>query len=296
MDIEFGKGVTATVEAAAQSDEWLLNAQKEIAQAMEARGLVSAVTGVLLVKATTSFETVPTPDTKETLTAQLGNALKGHQAVVNSLNTGRRGKNVIAAVEEAALATELEAWLTDDRLAYVKEAQERDPGLTFILGATPNILASPKDIIKAAKAFGKKQSSVTFTYDPLYEQYSAIELSGTTPDNGRTVMFSLFPNKLTKGMKGTVEQQRQALKEMQAINPYLKVPSVFEAVTLWETVRAQEGSVGDYNRTYIRHFDLDTKQVDGWSAVPGSYVVDLGDAGLRGSVATDDDYGRVSMG
>lgn len=88
-------------------------------------------------------------------------------------------------IERYMPENELEAWLTDEKLAYVAEAMEKDPKLRFTLVATPNILASPADIMATAKAFGNGHPREMYVDKVLYDRYSAEELSGTPGDTGR---------------------------------------------------------------------------------------------------------------
>jgi hypothetical protein len=67
------------------------------------------------------------------------------------------------------------------------------------------------------------------------------------------------------------------LRERQAERPTLsaRVPSLLDAVTYWYTLRAQGDKLDDssaFDKTYIRHFDLEPQTVGGWQFVPCSYV------------------------
>jgi hypothetical protein len=296
MDLK-GNGVVVQVEAAQQSDEWLLGAAQEIAEAAEARGLeLPAFAGAVAVEgatdeaeATTTTEAETT--TKEVLIGLLDTTSRGYSAVLDSLNQGRRKKDVLVGASDEQLAEEFEAWFTEDKLAYVTAAQEADPNVRFTLVATPNVLANSKDVTKAAKAFGENQPYSTYVWDELYGKYSAEQLSGTDPSNGKAVAFSLIPSTYTPEMGGTVVEQRAKFAKLQADNPDLKVPTVLDAVTYWQTLRAQGYQLRDnftFDRTYIRHFDLPEQRVGRWSVVPYSCVyddgrpyLDLSDAGGR---------------
>ena len=304
MDLK-GNGVVVQVEAAQQSDEWLLGAAQEIAEAAEARGLeLPSFAGAVAVEgatdeaeATTTTEVETT--TKEVLLGLLDTTSRGYNAVLDSLNQGRRKKDVLVGASDEKLAEEFEAWFTEEKLAYVTAAQETDPNVRFTLVATPNVLASSKDVTKAAKAFGENQPYSTYVWDELYGKYGAEQLSGTDPSNGKTVAFSLIPSTYTPEMDGTVIEQRAKFAKLQADNPDLKVPSVLDAVTYWQTLRAQGYQLRDnftFDRTYIRHFDLPEQRVGGWSGVPDSYVDNGGGPRLYRSGAGDQDDARVAVG
>jgi hypothetical protein len=302
MDLK-GNGVVVQVEAAQQSDEWLLGAAQEIAEAAEARGLeLPSFAGAVAVEgatdeaeATTEVETT----TKEVLLGLLDTTSRGYNAVLDSLNQGRRKKDVLVGASDEQLAEEFEAWFTEDKLAYVTATQEADPNVRFTLVATPNVLANSKDVTKAAKAFGEDQPYSTYVWDELYGKYSAEQLSGTDPSNGKTVAFSLIPSTYTPEMDGTVVEQRAKFAKLQADNPDLKVPSVLDSVTYWQTLRAQGYQLRDnftFDRTYIRHFDLPEQRVDRWSYVLYSYVDIDGKPYLDRSVADGQDDARVAVG
>lgn len=305
MDIK-GNGVEVRVNPSEQSDEWLIGAAQEIADAAQERGLelpfaagVVAVEGAMQAEAETVTEEVeaPTYETKESIAEQLGFAHKGYQAVIDSMNV-RRKKEILHVIDAETLATEFDAWFTADKLATVVAAQEADPNVRFTLVATPNVLVNAKDIIKVAKAFGQNQPYETYVYDPLYNKYSAEQLSGTNPDNGNSVQFSLIPSTYTPEMSGTVVDQRAKLAKLQTENPDLKVPSVLEGVAYWQTLRAQGEQLADnttFDRTYIRHFNLPEQRFDGWSYVPYSYVGDVGKPRLNNSDVQVDDDARLSV-
>ena len=303
MDIK-DTGVTVSVEAAKQTDEWLIGAAQEIAEAARERGLeLPAFAGTVAIEGamqdTETAVEATAPDNKESLIGQLPSAYRGYKAVVDTLNDGRRKKDVLTEASDEILAAEFEAWFTEDKLAYVVATQEADPNVRFTLVATPNVLAAPKDVIKVAKAFGEGQPYSTYVWDELYGKYTAEQLSGTNPENGNSIAFSLIPSTFTSEMNGTVVEQRAKLAKLQTDNPDLKVPSVLEAVTYWQTLRAQGEQLADsttFDRTYIRHIDLPEQRHDGWSCVPFSYVYVVGLLFLYYSGVLRDCDGRVSVG
>jgi len=206
---------------------------------------------------------------------------------------------VLAVATDETVAEEFEAWFSEDKLAYVAVAQEADPEVRFTLVATPNVLVNDKELAKAAKAFGQNQPYETYVWDLLYSRYTPEQLSGTDPSNGNAVAFSLIPSKYTPEMDGTVVEQRGKLDKLQADNPDLKVPSPLEAVTHWQTLRAQGDQLADnttFDRTYIRHFDLPEQRFGGWLRVPGSCVSGDGKPILDYSYAQYDVRARVAVG
>ena len=139
-------------------------------------------------------------------------------------------------------------------------------------------------------------------YDELYRKgrYTGREFSGKGGND--PVRLSLIPSRRDAVLSGnTVETQVRMLREQQTSKPNLnlRVPSVLDAVTYWYTLRAQGDKLADssaFDKTYIRHFDLDPKAVGGWSCVPGSCVYYDGEPDLGRSGVGGDDGARVSVG
>jgi hypothetical protein len=91
------------------------------------------------------------------------------------------------------------------------------------------------------------------------------------------------------------------LRERQASHPELhaRVPSLLDAVTYWYALRAQGDKLDDssaFDKTYIRHFDLEPKTVDRWPGVPDSYVEFGGRPFLRDSLTVRELEARLAVG
>ena len=91
------------------------------------------------------------------------------------------------------------------------------------------------------------------------------------------------------------------LRDRQAKHPDLqaRVPSLLDAITYWYSLRAGGDKLADssaFDKTYIRHFDLEPKTVGRWSLVPGSCVDDVGGPRVGYSGAGDQDDVRVAVG
>ena len=259
--------------------------------AVEGADSFEVVDESITVLDTPSGETKETTDTRESIFFQLAYASHGYNTVARVL-----GKK---EVNGETLALEFNDWLTEDKLDYVIKAQEADPKLKFTLVATPNVLVTPKELAKLAKAFGEKQPYPTYIDEALYSKYTKEQLSGTDPSS-KTTVFSLIPNKLDERLTGTVAAQRARLAELQATElSDLKVPSPLEAVTYWYTLRANDNKLNNseaFDQTYIRHFDLPEKRVQDWQFVPDSCVAGSGRPDLSSSRADDDASGRVVVG
>jgi hypothetical protein len=294
-------GILPTAEAVSS-----VLTDQELLEAVQARNLILtpalgsiASEGAKTDVAKKDAEMLPTPVTPESLAEQLTTAYKGYETVANLLNDGRKKKEHVEIVDQEKVAKELEAWATEDRLAYVAKAMEADPELRFTLIATPNVVAKADEIIEIAKEFGKNQPYSTYVWSEIYGKYTPEQLSGTDPSNGNAVKFRLIPNKLDPAMQGTVPSQRTRLAQLQADAPFVGVPSVLEDITFWNTLRATGDSLftGDvFERTYVRHFDLPEKRIDGFQYVPRSYVGGDGGPNLNDSDVDRDLPARVSVG
>lgn len=282
---------------------------QELLEAVQARNLVispalgsiaseGAITDVATEDVETP-ETLPTPVSPESLAEQLTTAYKGYETVATLLNDSRKKKEHVEITDRETVAKELEAWATEDKLAYIAKAMEADPELRFTLVATPNVVAKADEIIEMAKEFGNNQPYATSVWSDIYGKYTPEQLSGTDPSNGNAVKFRLIPNKLDPAMQGTVPNQRTRLAQLQVSTPFVGVPGVLEDITFWNTLRASGDSLstGDvFERTYVRHFDLPEKRVGDFRGVPSSYVGGDGGPYLRDSSVGSDGLARVSVG
>ncbi len=237
-------------------------------------------------------------DSKESLLEQLPITYKGYKAVVDSLNVGHK-KEKFKSTDEKTLMAEFEAWFVDDKLDYIISAQENNPDLDFTLVATPNLLIGSKKIIHSANVFGDNQPRSTLSWDELISSYSASQLCGTNPDDGNAVTFSLMPNMFNPEIEGKVVEQRQKLTELQEKNCNLKVPSVFDMITYWNTLRCNGDLLSDdtiFARTYVCHIDLPEQYFGGKLGIPSTCVNGDGRPLLSYSDINSNSRTRVSVG
>jgi hypothetical protein len=61
-------------------------------------------------------------------------------------------------------------------------------------------------------------------------------------------------------------------------------------------LRAKNGSIADFDKTYIRHFDLKPVRLASWLRVPRSFVGGGGEPYLHYSGAGNDGDARVLVG
>ena len=239
---------------------------------------------------------------------QIQSAYTAYKTVADQLPGTRSGllgrtREVAASMQELEqlFASKDSEWQQNGVYDYIVEKLITD-GARFNLVATPNVEASEAEIVALAESFGKNQPCTTYVYDKLYRNghYSGREWSGNSGD--APVRLSLIPSRFDSEIGGgTVATQMQKLAERQANQPNLdvRVPSVLDAVTYWYSLRAQGDKLGDdsaFDKTYIRHIDLEPKSVDGWSIVPLSYVYDGGKPRLYYSDVDDDFDVRLALG
>lgn len=283
------------------TDQEVLKLQGAITAELGERGLAIAETVGPIATAKAVEKTAEITGVKEQILDQLPVSYHAYVAVAQELNAVAKRKDEIEVTDQETLQAELAAWLTDEKLGWVRSSMEANPNLLFTLVATPNVAADAKQIAHVAKVFGKDQPYSTYVYGELYAKYTPQELSGTDPETGKAVQFSLIPSsRITPEIRGTVKQQQAKLAELQAFMPDLKVPSVLEAVTYWQTLRHQGDPLADdsaLHKTYIRHFDLEPKLIEhNWQVVPGSSVYPGGEPHLDHSMARYGANGRVAVG
>lgn len=162
------------------------------------------------------------------------------------------------------------------------KAQEL-PDTTMII--VPDQVFTKDQIINLAKEFGKDQPYETYVYEKIYDKYTDEQLSGKpTGSNYRVIHIS----------KEYAIEPDTAENQIKQLNGR-KVPSVLEAIIFWYTLREQ-GATLDFNSTFIRHIDLEPKDMGGWLALPGSYVFGGGQPHLDDFVVVFDGGVRVAVG
>lgn len=213
---------------------------------------------------------------------------------------------VLSREQVAALyETKLAEWQRDGVLDYVAE-RIASHGEKHLPVLRPNTVVVPGELKALAHNFAKGQGfSEAYVDHALYDSYESPEelaiLSGFDPDAG-PLHFSLLPNKFSDELGyAPVEDQRQTLQRLQAAQPKLRirVPSLLDGQSLWRTLRAQgdrlnSGNVWD--RTGIRHLDLEPKRLGRWLFVPRSIVDRGAEPGLDGSDAEGGYDARVAVG
>lgn len=242
----------------------------------------------------------------ESIREQLASAFAAYKTVAEQLGGKqrlfRKGETALTPNElEKLFASKDREWQANGTYDYLVE-QLIENGARFNLVATPNIEASEAQIVALAESFGKDQPYTTYVYDELYRKghYSGREWSGNSGD--APVRLSLIPSRYDGEISNKpVETQVRLLRERQANRPELhsRVPSLLDAVTYWYALRAQGDKLDDssaFDKTYIRHFDLEPKTVGRWSFVPHSYVDRGGKPSLDYSYAEAEGAARLAVG
>lgn len=288
------------VDIAEQSNEWLTDAAQRISSEAAERGIDLAETGGLAVAGAMQSAKSEAPNhaltTGDAIVKQFSFAQQGYKAVVDSINDGRASASQLTIPTLDVFEEEMEDWLTDDKVEYAAQSHEG----AYTLVATPNVIVSGKDIKKVVKSLA---GSMAINYDVgfrMASKFTKEQLSGTKPDSGNSIQFSLIPNGPTSGMHGTVHEQREKLAELQALHPDLglKVPSPFEAVNYWMAMRAKHlGKSNEeryYEQTLIRHFDLpETRALGHRKSVLMSCAADCA---VRYEAIEFSEAGRVAVG
>jgi len=296
------KGIKVTIDPNEQSNQAVLDTIQEFADVAKERGLeLPFVVGTVAVESTVDTERLHRNLRVESeCSGQVEGALEVYESVVDQLNSVKAKKEQITIPNREESIAAFDAWFTPEKLDYVAKAMEADPELSFTLVATPNVILSLKQFKDVAKKFGENQPYPTYIWDELYDKYTPAQLcSGTS--YASSFLFSLIPSKLNEGMYGTVTEQRAKLEKLQRSQEtaFLKVPSPLEAVVYWNTLRAQgdrlEGT-DNFDKTYIRHFDLSEQRFDGNLFVPFSCVRGNGEPNLLRSLARDGSDARVAVG
>jgi hypothetical protein len=305
MELEVN-GVVVQVSPAEQSNEWLVSAAQEIADAANERGLeLSFATGSVAVegamRADAAAETSVDPiDVKETITSLLTPAYNGFQTTLEQINGSRKKEKKLAVADQETVAAEFEEWFDEDRLAYVKEKMEANPKLTWTLLATANETVTAYEYLTGTQTFGEGQPHQTKVWSGIVKQYTPEEVSGTDPSNGKSVKFKLVPNEFSPELYGDVATQKKKLAELQADTPFLEATSPLEDLTRLNTLRAANGNKlvgsGTADASRIRNLTLEPQPVGEHLCVPSLCVVDSGRLDVEDSAVQIDEYGRVSVG
>lgn len=228
----------------------------------------------------------------EILVAQAESSYKGYSEVAQQLDTEVSTEQEFSAMLDAKMSE----WQKSGVMDYLVRDFVVNGNKPNLL-ATPNVIADWQTLQAVAIQFGERQPYETYVYDELYRHYSAEELSGEKTDG--KLRFSIMPSGYTRRLgRSPAETQLASLQQIQAEQPRLsaRVPSVLEAITYWHALRAKNGSVSGFDKTYIRHFDLKPVRLGSWLRVPDSFVYDVGKPHLDYSYAEGEDDGRVLVG
>ncbi len=228
----------------------------------------------------------------ETIREQVQAAYMAYRTVADKLQGTKRGifartHEFTASPQEleALVATKDKEWQANGVYDYLVE-QLIENGTRFNLVATPNIEASEAQIVALAEDFGKGQPYPTYVYDDLYRKgrYTARDWSGN--EGSAPIRLSLIPSRTDSEISNKhVSEQVRLLRARQASRPELRarIPSVLDAVTYWYSLRAGGDTLDDgsaFEKTYIRHFDLEPQRLGGWLSVPYSCVNSHGEPRL----------------
>jgi hypothetical protein len=172
----------------------------------------------------------------------------------------------------------------------------------YCLVATPSVEASEQQIVALAEAFSKNQPLKPYISDSLFRtaRYSGSEWSGR--HGGAQLRFSLIPSSADYEIDpDIVENQIRVLQDRQAKQPNLqaRVPSPLDAFSYWYALRAQGDKLegyGTFNKTNIRHFDMEPKVILGQLVVPDTFIDNSGKPILNVSDVDNICEARIAVG
>ena len=274
------------------------------ASLVELFGLVVKGVGPVAIEAATSDEAELTTeakldpsDVREVLFGKLDVAHRGHTAVVEALNTGRR-KDKFEAADRDTIETEFTAWLSEEKLCYITE--QLAAGRVAHVTASPNVEIDVKTYEKAARKFGENQRYSTDFYSDVASQCTPAELSGTDPENGNKVHFNVVFEDFDDELYGTVQEQKDGLTKLKQDAPFLEAPSRIKSLTYDFTLREdRDGNLsgsGVNNLTYMRDYMVEPRRVGHRLYVPFSFVRDYGGPVVSSSHVQNPVVGRALVG
>ncbi len=303
-------GLKVEINPAELHDDQLTGLAQEVFTTANERGLeLPVVSGALAVegvmRTAVVAETHESAEVKETIAGLLSPAYSGFQATVAQINMSRKKKELfgkkeqLTVVDQETVAAEFAEWFDQGRLAYVARAMEANPRFTWTLLAIPNETVTADEYLAGTRRFGESQPLPTKIFSNIVKQYTAQEISGTNPSNGKAVKFKLVPNKYSPEIYGNVATQKAQLAEHQAETPFLEATTPLEDLTWINTKRASgDKLVGSQttHATYMRNITLEPKRIDGRTCVPDLFVNDDGTLCVDGSSVQRSSGVRLSIG
>lgn len=238
----------------------------------------------------------------ESIRSQVETSYSAAKTMLEQLNAMRDAKEQITIPSQEQfnqLVTEkFNRWRANGTLDFIVERLETHRE-RFTLVSTPNIIASNQEIYALAKEFGKNQPAQAYIDQEFLDLYTPEELSGQIETNDQPLRLTLIPDRYTDELGySDVEEQLRRLTSMRQDHPNLYMPSMLEAISYWQSLRAQGDSLDDsetWDLTYIRHFDLEEKSFGGSRIVPGSLISNVGEPLLAYDDSDDDRGARVAV-
>lgn len=257
MDVKID-GERHSFDLKEQTTAWLLDTNRELQAAAQARGLDLPAGATAIEGAQDTAETEPTSVKKEILD-QIPSAHQVFNEVVGILNQDTDENNRIPDIDEEALGTELNTWLTEERLALIEAIRTRSPDSVITLVAAPNIGVSGDDLIRMHTQFGEVIGHKTLFWKhirTLYGKYSGgRELTSSRGYGPVNFSIDIFSDRLNHADNRIILQdvlQETAASEGSDVE--LRVPSPLDAEVYRRTLVALEGNLG--NKAFIPHYNL----------------------------------------
>lgn len=174
---------------------------------------------------------------KEALKTQIGTTFAGYESHVEQINQTRSRAEKIQMGSEETLAAEFREWITPARLTIMARTEAAD-GLTYTICAVMNETVNADEILEDGRAFGNGQPYKTTVYPEVISQYTAQQISGTNPRNGKKFKFVAVPSRFAPRLYGDVNFHRDALARSQKDAPFLQAPTPLVIMSYLRTRRA----------------------------------------------------------
>ena len=191
---------------------------------------------------------------REQLFDMVPTALEGHNRLLSLLPGDKFNQG---ETSEEELATELNKWLTIDKLDFINSAQEFNPTVEYQLVASPNVSINRIDLHTVSQTFCLKHN-LELRSDMA--DYSPTQLGGNDRNriNPKKIKLLLIPRNMTTKIEGDISDQKKALENYQQEIPFLTLPSPLQFLAYLETLFALESPAAQKKNSLIAspHIDL----------------------------------------
>lgn len=265
MDLKID-GERQSFDLKEQTTAWLLNTNRELQAAAKARGLqLPGIAGATALEgAQANDDTYAGPAATEMeILGQIPHAHHAFNEVVGILNQEVEEASRIPEIDEETFATELDHWLTDERLAVIEAIKARSPDAVITLVAAPNIGVSSDDLIRMHTQFGDTTGHSTILWKhikDLYGRYSGgRELTSSRGYGPINFSIDIFSDRLSIQDNNIVLQDvLQETPSPEDSDLELIIPSPLDAEVYRRALLARGEKLDERyaRKTFIPHYNL----------------------------------------